>query len=94
MSISPIEDEYNEIEGRNEWLKAYQVGAPRLFVCTIATFIFCLCMCALVVMLTMVNVQNVCVKKCIKNFVEIAIGIADSVIILDRRIDFVLTYKN
>lgn len=41
MNISPIEAEYNEIEGRNDWLKAYQVGVRRLFVCAIATFIFC-----------------------------------------------------
>lgn len=59
MFTSPIEAEYKEIEGRNDWLKVFQVGDPRS-VCAFATFIFCMCalMVMLMIMLTMVNVRN------------------------------------
>lgn len=58
MITSPIEAEYNEIEGRSDWNKAYQVGAPRIH------FLFVyVCVGGDVddYMLTMVNVQNDCV---------------------------------
>lgn len=69
MITSPIEAEYNEIEGRNEWIKAYQV-CVLLCIRNIHLWIVCVCVGGDVddYMLTMVNVQN----DCVYIFVEIA----------------------